>query len=232
MFFVHFFCSLWMQEQRAVWGRIFRDRTMFLWDRMDWPAVWKQARYLLLLLGLCYLEIGSDSIHNSTKGLHEREWKSADNARSSHWRLREIQEHSFGDRNSIRNAAPDCEQIPSPPCLPSVRWNMSASLPGRYYPRVNQSFKNLQVFWFARLVWGCSYLYEVRVLQCKYHLHPSCFAFPTDLTPVCSPSCSANAVCMENNTCQCKPLYNGDGITCTGELPLTVLHLQDHLHWL
>ncbi|XP_042746083.1 stabilin-2 [Lagopus leucura] len=35
------------------------------------------------------------------------------------------------------------------------------------------------------------------------------------LPPVCSPSCSANAVCMENNTCQCKPLYNGDGITCT-----------------
>uniref|UniRef100_A0A8C2STS6 Stabilin 2 n=1 Tax=Coturnix japonica TaxID=93934 RepID=A0A8C2STS6_COTJA len=42
-----------------------------------------------------------------------------------------------------------------------------------------------------------------------------CFAFPTALPPVCSPSCSANAVCMENNTCQCKPLYNGDGITCT-----------------
>uniref|UniRef100_A0A8C3R7U3 Stabilin 2 n=1 Tax=Cyanoderma ruficeps TaxID=181631 RepID=A0A8C3R7U3_9PASS len=35
------------------------------------------------------------------------------------------------------------------------------------------------------------------------------------LPPACSPSCSANAVCMENNTCQCKPLYNGDGITCT-----------------
>uniref|UniRef100_A0A803Y795 Stabilin 2 n=1 Tax=Meleagris gallopavo TaxID=9103 RepID=A0A803Y795_MELGA len=42
-----------------------------------------------------------------------------------------------------------------------------------------------------------------------------CFAFPTALPPVCSPSCSVNAVCMENNTCQCKPLYNGDGITCT-----------------
>jgi len=25
---------------------------------------------------------------------------------------------------------------------------------------------------------------------------------------------------MENNTCQCKPLYNGDGLTCTGEPPL------------
>ncbi|RMC03028.1 hypothetical protein DUI87_20221 [Hirundo rustica rustica] len=35
------------------------------------------------------------------------------------------------------------------------------------------------------------------------------------LPPACSPSCSANAVCTENNTCQCKPLYNGDGITCT-----------------
>uniref|UniRef100_A0A8B9D5B9 Stabilin 2 n=1 Tax=Anser cygnoides TaxID=8845 RepID=A0A8B9D5B9_ANSCY len=35
------------------------------------------------------------------------------------------------------------------------------------------------------------------------------------LLPVCSPSCSTNAVCMENNTCQCKPLYDGDGITCT-----------------
>ncbi|KFP52029.1 Stabilin-2, partial [Cathartes aura] len=35
------------------------------------------------------------------------------------------------------------------------------------------------------------------------------------LQPVCSPSCSTNAVCMENNTCQCKPFYNGDGITCT-----------------
>uniref|UniRef100_A0A8U8BRH3 Uncharacterized protein n=1 Tax=Geospiza parvula TaxID=87175 RepID=A0A8U8BRH3_GEOPR len=35
------------------------------------------------------------------------------------------------------------------------------------------------------------------------------------LPPVCSPSCSANAICTENNTCQCKPLYDGDGITCT-----------------
>uniref|UniRef100_A0A672US94 Stabilin 2 n=1 Tax=Strigops habroptila TaxID=2489341 RepID=A0A672US94_STRHB len=34
------------------------------------------------------------------------------------------------------------------------------------------------------------------------------------LPPVCSPSCSANAVCRENNTCQCKPFYNRDGITC------------------
>uniref|UniRef100_A0A8D2NCU3 Stabilin 2 n=1 Tax=Zonotrichia albicollis TaxID=44394 RepID=A0A8D2NCU3_ZONAL len=35
------------------------------------------------------------------------------------------------------------------------------------------------------------------------------------LPPVCSPSCSPNAICTENNTCQCKPLYDGDGITCT-----------------
>uniref|UniRef100_A0A8B9P306 Stabilin 2 n=1 Tax=Apteryx owenii TaxID=8824 RepID=A0A8B9P306_APTOW len=35
------------------------------------------------------------------------------------------------------------------------------------------------------------------------------------LLPVCSPSCSTNAVCTENNTCQCKPFYDGDGITCT-----------------
>uniref|UniRef100_A0A8C0BRM7 Stabilin 2 n=1 Tax=Buteo japonicus TaxID=224669 RepID=A0A8C0BRM7_9AVES len=35
------------------------------------------------------------------------------------------------------------------------------------------------------------------------------------LQPACSPSCSANAVCTENNTCQCKPFYDGDGITCT-----------------
>uniref|UniRef100_A0A8B9FR14 Stabilin 2 n=1 Tax=Amazona collaria TaxID=241587 RepID=A0A8B9FR14_9PSIT len=34
------------------------------------------------------------------------------------------------------------------------------------------------------------------------------------LPPVCSPSCSVNAVCRENNTCQCKPFYNGDGISC------------------
>uniref|UniRef100_H0ZLX1 Stabilin 2 n=1 Tax=Taeniopygia guttata TaxID=59729 RepID=H0ZLX1_TAEGU len=42
-----------------------------------------------------------------------------------------------------------------------------------------------------------------------------CSVFPAALPPVCSPSCSANAVCTENNTCQCKPLYDGDGITCT-----------------
>lgn len=48
-----FFSSLWMQEQRAVWRRILRDRTMFLWNRMDWPAVWNQARSLPALTRLC-----------------------------------------------------------------------------------------------------------------------------------------------------------------------------------
>ncbi|CAI5786179.1 stabilin-2 isoform X1 [Podarcis lilfordi] len=37
------------------------------------------------------------------------------------------------------------------------------------------------------------------------------------LTPECSPNCSINAVCQEQNICQCKPYYNGDGITCTAE---------------
>uniref|UniRef100_A0A803TMD2 Stabilin 2 n=1 Tax=Anolis carolinensis TaxID=28377 RepID=A0A803TMD2_ANOCA len=36
-------------------------------------------------------------------------------------------------------------------------------------------------------------------------------------SPVCSPNCSINAVCKEHNTCQCKPYYSGDGITCTAE---------------
>ncbi|XP_061768066.1 stabilin-2 isoform X1 [Nerophis ophidion] len=31
----------------------------------------------------------------------------------------------------------------------------------------------------------------------------------------CSPSCSAKAVCQENNTCVCRPFYEGDGYTCT-----------------
>ncbi|XP_073179767.1 stabilin-2 [Lepidochelys kempii] len=35
------------------------------------------------------------------------------------------------------------------------------------------------------------------------------------LPPVCSPNCSSNAVCKEKNMCQCKPFYEGDGITCT-----------------
>uniref|UniRef100_A0A8D0G4I7 Stabilin 2 n=1 Tax=Sphenodon punctatus TaxID=8508 RepID=A0A8D0G4I7_SPHPU len=36
-----------------------------------------------------------------------------------------------------------------------------------------------------------------------------------DLPPVCSPNCSVHAVCNENSTCQCKPYYKGDGLTCT-----------------
>uniref|UniRef100_A0A671UAA8 Stabilin 2 n=1 Tax=Sparus aurata TaxID=8175 RepID=A0A671UAA8_SPAAU len=31
----------------------------------------------------------------------------------------------------------------------------------------------------------------------------------------CSPSCSPKAVCRENNTCVCRPFYEGDGLTCT-----------------
>ncbi|XP_051746711.1 stabilin-2 isoform X3 [Ctenopharyngodon idella] len=33
--------------------------------------------------------------------------------------------------------------------------------------------------------------------------------------PVCNPACHEKGVCMENNTCICKPFYEGDGITCT-----------------
>uniref|UniRef100_A0A3B3T7Y3 Stabilin 2 n=1 Tax=Paramormyrops kingsleyae TaxID=1676925 RepID=A0A3B3T7Y3_9TELE len=33
--------------------------------------------------------------------------------------------------------------------------------------------------------------------------------------PVCSPACSPNGVCKENNTCECKPFYEGDGVSCT-----------------
>nr|XP_056702547.1 stabilin-2 [Euleptes europaea] len=36
-----------------------------------------------------------------------------------------------------------------------------------------------------------------------------------DVVPVCSPSCSTNAVCKAQNICQCKLYYTGDGITCT-----------------
>ncbi|KAJ8006691.1 hypothetical protein DPEC_G00109850 [Dallia pectoralis] len=32
---------------------------------------------------------------------------------------------------------------------------------------------------------------------------------------VCSPACSSNGVCKENNTCVCKPHYEGDGVICT-----------------
>ncbi|KPP74514.1 stabilin-2-like [Scleropages formosus] len=33
--------------------------------------------------------------------------------------------------------------------------------------------------------------------------------------PACTPACSPNAVCKANNTCECKPFYDGDGIACT-----------------
>ncbi|XP_078423897.1 stabilin-2 [Cetorhinus maximus] len=32
--------------------------------------------------------------------------------------------------------------------------------------------------------------------------------------PVCSPACSENAICKDNNTCECKLYYDGDGRTC------------------
>ncbi|XP_029968953.1 stabilin-2 isoform X2 [Salarias fasciatus] len=31
----------------------------------------------------------------------------------------------------------------------------------------------------------------------------------------CSPPCSPKAVCQDNNTCVCRPFYQGDGYTCT-----------------
>ncbi|XP_029019242.1 stabilin-2 isoform X3 [Betta splendens] len=30
----------------------------------------------------------------------------------------------------------------------------------------------------------------------------------------CSPPCSPKAVCQDNNTCVCRPFYDGDGVTC------------------
>ncbi|XP_053506197.1 stabilin-2 [Ictalurus furcatus] len=33
--------------------------------------------------------------------------------------------------------------------------------------------------------------------------------------PICLPACHKKAVCTKNNTCVCKPFYEGDGITCT-----------------
>ncbi|XP_062914458.1 stabilin-2 isoform X2 [Mobula hypostoma] len=36
-----------------------------------------------------------------------------------------------------------------------------------------------------------------------------------NVKPQCSPPCSADAVCKENNTCECKLYYEGDGRTCT-----------------
>lgn len=47
--------------------------------------------------------------------------------------------------------------------------------------------------------------------------------------PVCSPACHEKAVCMENNTCVCKPFYEGDGVTCTGtnmRISPTIKNLQ------
>ncbi|XP_069486024.1 stabilin-2 [Ambystoma mexicanum] len=43
---------------------------------------------------------------------------------------------------------------------------------------------------------------------------PRC-QYKIDLPPVCSPTCSKDAICKENNTCLCRPFYEGDGITCT-----------------
>uniref|UniRef100_H3AR94 Stabilin 2 n=1 Tax=Latimeria chalumnae TaxID=7897 RepID=H3AR94_LATCH len=33
--------------------------------------------------------------------------------------------------------------------------------------------------------------------------------------PLCSPPCSGNGICRENNTCECRPYYEGDGRQCT-----------------
>lgn len=35
------------------------------------------------------------------------------------------------------------------------------------------------------------------------------------MKPECSPACSADAICKENGTCECKLYYEGDGWTCT-----------------
>lgn len=47
-------------------------------------------------------------------------------------------------------------------------------------------------------------------------VHSACISDVTADGPVCNPTCNEKAVCMENNTCVCKPFYEGDGITCTG----------------
>lgn len=39
----------------------------------------------------------------------------------------------------------------------------------------------------------------------------------SDQLPQCSPACSPHAVCQDNNTCVCRPFYQGDGLTCTGK---------------
>lgn len=83
-----------------------------------------------------------------------------------------------------------------------------------------QKITFLQVFQLARLVWRVLLLHVSRALWYQSSLIPAVLpSLPAAVPPACSPSCSVNAVCTENNTCQCKPLYNGDGITCTGELP-------------
>lgn len=35
------------------------------------------------------------------------------------------------------------------------------------------------------------------------------------MIPVCTLPCAPKAVCQENNTCVCRPFYEGDGFTCT-----------------
>ncbi|XP_067855433.1 stabilin-2-like isoform X2 [Heptranchias perlo] len=35
-----------------------------------------------------------------------------------------------------------------------------------------------------------------------------------DMKPVCSPACSDDAICKDNNVCECKLYYEGDGRTC------------------
>jgi len=47
-------------------------------------------------------------------------------------------------------------------------------------------------------------------------VHTVCISDVTADGPVCNPACHEKGVCMENNTCICKPFYEGDGITCTG----------------
>uniref|UniRef100_A0AAY5EJ47 Stabilin 2 n=1 Tax=Electrophorus electricus TaxID=8005 RepID=A0AAY5EJ47_ELEEL len=48
--------------------------------------------------------------------------------------------------------------------------------------------------------------------QCEHKLVDS---------PVCVPACHAKAVCAKNNSCVCKPFYEGDGLTCTERNNLT-----------
>lgn len=49
------------------------------------------------------------------------------------------------------------------------------------------------------------------------HQQTNCVClFPAAEVFDCSPSCSPKAVCKENNTCVCRPFYEGDGFTCTG----------------